>query len=582
MTTTMVRHTAAPATEADQRLAILNSFLTTPHRKLAEFLPIHAQIRDTDPIFYRQLAAWYSRKGEIRDHQEAFIISLCLDTFDGNRDIGLALLRDLPPYRVMRVVDQIVGSTRRVKVKDAAYDTACKAYGKLVQAARKPILEAAGIVLPKAPKEAKAAKKGNSGKDTQPRRPKIKLPAEVKARIAEAIKDIPRPIPTYKEETSGLYRNAPNSLKTEITRYLREREAEPDWFDATALTSRHHLQRLYRVFHIKPSDRAREIIFENKMPAGSVMAKLRDLSKLSDPIEQARAILDNKIPYRLAATVVADMSPTVILALVEVMSPQELINNLGSLKTRGAFENPDIKASIDAKLEKAKKGKNVAALKGAEAIKAAGLDEETVKAVQAVGDAQVKRRGTIKHRVALLIDKSASMHVSIEVGKQIGAMVSAVADSDLYCYVFDNMPMPIKSAGKTLADWEKALKGINPGGGTSCGVAVDMMRRQKQVVDQIIIVTDGGENQNPRFPKAYNDYCRDLSVTPSVVMVKVAGGDIDTMSAATKAANIDMDVWPFAGDYYSLPGLIPILTKTSKMDLLMDIMQWRLPIRKSA
>ena len=48
------------------------------------------------------------------------------------------------------------------------------------------------------------------------------------------------------------------------------------------------------------------------------------------------------------------MTPTVLLALIDRMSPQELINNLGALKRRGAFDNPDLKALIEAKLQEAK------------------------------------------------------------------------------------------------------------------------------------------------------------------------------------------------------------------------------------
>ena len=36
------------------------------------------------------------------------------------------------------------------------------------------------------------------------------------------------------------------------------------------------------------------------------------------------------------------MTPTVLLALIERMSPQELINNIASLTKRGAMENPDL------------------------------------------------------------------------------------------------------------------------------------------------------------------------------------------------------------------------------------------------
>ena len=46
-------------------------------------------------------------------------------------------------------------------------------------------------------------------------------------------------------------------------------------------------------------------------------------------------IVEHAIPYRVAATVIKQMTPTVLLALIERMSPQELINNLGLLQARG-------------------------------------------------------------------------------------------------------------------------------------------------------------------------------------------------------------------------------------------------------
>jgi hypothetical protein len=339
---------------------------------------------------------------------------------------------------------------------------------------------------------------------------------------------------------------------------------------------------LYRTFRIKPSDRAKQILFANQMPEGSRLDALRKLSKLTDPVEQARAIIENKIPYRMAATVVAEMSPTIVLALVEVMSPQELINNIASLQKRGAFDNPDIKALIEQKLEQAKKSKKVAALKGDEALKVAKVDEQVVAAVKAVGDAQIKSKGRIKHPVALLVDKSASMNISIEVGKRIAAMLSAIAESDLFVYVFDTMPSQVKSQGKEMSHWEKAFAGVRAGGGTSCGIPLEMMRRQKQQVDQFVMVTDGGENNLPAFTTAYQSYCQDLGVTPSVVIVKVPGGDQDSLTPRLRAAAIEFETWTLKSeaDYYSLPSLIPLISKSTKLDLLMEIMAWPLPKRK--
>jgi hypothetical protein len=83
--------------EQDIRAGILNTLLTTPHRDLAKIWPIHQDRIAKDPRFYVRLAAWFHDHGDVRDHKEMFIIALSLSDFEGHRDVGLALLRQLVP-----------------------------------------------------------------------------------------------------------------------------------------------------------------------------------------------------------------------------------------------------------------------------------------------------------------------------------------------------------------------------------------------------------------------------------------------------------------------------------------------------
>ena len=80
-------------------------------------------------------------------------------------------------------------------------------------------------------------------------------------------------------ESFGLFRNPPRAMRTEITRYLREREADADWFDGTVLVARKAVKRLYALNHIKPDQRAQRILFDQDPPAGSRLHALRVLSK---------------------------------------------------------------------------------------------------------------------------------------------------------------------------------------------------------------------------------------------------------------------------------------------------------------
>src|SRR5262249_28574066 len=148
-----------------------------------------------------------------------------------------------------------------------------------------------------------------------------------------------------------------------IVRYLREREADSTWFDSTVLVARKALKRMYALLHIPPAPRAQQILFNETPPADSRLFALRELARAESPAEQARAIVEHQIPYRVAVTVVRQMTPAVLLALIERMSPQELINNLASLRRRGVLDNADLKAVVEAKLAEAKQDTRVSAYK---------------------------------------------------------------------------------------------------------------------------------------------------------------------------------------------------------------------------
>ena len=512
--------------EEDQRLQILNTLLTTPHRELSAIYPIHQRMVVGDPLFYGHLASWYDKTGEIRDHKEVFIINLSLSNFEGHRDAGLALLREMPPYQVVRVLDFIHGSVTKIKAQKARPAT-------------------------------------GRGRDRRPAQP---------ARAART-------------ERSGLFKNLPNSVKTEVARYLRDRESDNAWLDSSILHGRKYMKRLYTLAQCAPSERAQAILFDKNPPEDSSLYDVKMLGRVDTAAEQAKIIIDRKIPYRVASTVVMAMTPTVLLALIEVMSPQELINNMGSLKKRGAMENKDLNDLIKKKLKKAKTSKKVSGLKAMEAIKASGVGDDIKEVLEDVADTQVKAKGRITRSTGLFIDKSLSMTEAIDVGKQMAAMISAVMDAPLYCYAFDTMPYELVAKDTTLASWDKAFSGIRADGATHNAAPLVMMQKQKRAVEQILMITDEGENRSPTFNKALHQYAEALQIqVPSVVVLRA--GNRRSWGQITKVLenqeDVDLQVYEFNGDYYSLPNLIPYLAQPSKLDLLMDIMAVPLPERKSA
>lgn len=524
--------------EADLRLSMLNSLLTCPHRRLDQVHPLHDSLVKQDPRFYVRLAAWYADHGDVRDHKEMFIVSLALSDFPGHRDVGLAMLRDLPPYQVGRVVDFIHGRKEDVKVEVETKQDGVPAEQMKRKVERKP---------------AKGKKPG-------------------KRKLAEGGT-------VSLTDSFGLFRNLPRSLRTEVTRYLREREADDQWFDSTALTARKSLKRLYALLHIKPGPRAQAVLFDEQPPEGSKLAGLKALANAETPELAARLIVEHNVPFRVAIGVVKAVTPAVLKALVGRMSPQEVINNLEMLRRRGAFDDAGLKGQIEGKLESAKTATRVSAFKAEKALEAVPVSAEVRQKLEQVADAQVKARGRIGRPTALLIDKSGSMSQAIEIGKRLGSLLAAVADRELYVYAFDSIAYPVEAAGPDLAAWERALTGISAGGNTSVGVGVEMLRRKKQYVEQIVVVTDEGENAEPKFVPALTKYRNELKVDPAVCFVKVVSAS-SQLEDECKRAGITADAYQFNGDYYALPNLVPLLARPSKLELLQEILEYPLPVRK--
>ncbi len=370
----------------------------------------------------------------------------------------------------------------------------------------------------------------------------------------------------------------PRSTRTAVVRYLRQREADPAFFDRAALRARKAMKHLYATLHVKPNARADAVLFKDAPPEDSLAFALKALAKAKTPAEQARLIVENNVPYTIAVGAVKKLTPTVLVALINAMSPQEVINNLNSLKQRGALEHKEVKALIDEKLQQAAKSDRVSAFKAFKASEVADVDAETAARLEKVVDKQVKKRGRITKPTALLVDKGGSMTVAIEVGKHIASLISGIAAADLFVYAFDSIAYPVTARGKELSDWEKAFQHIFPQGSTSIGAAMETMRLKKQAVEQIIVVTDENENTSPYFSDAYPCYCAEMKVAPSVLIVKV-GHHSNLLEQQLYQCKAAFETFTFGGDYYALPNLVPLLSRPSRLELLIEILETPLPTR---
>ena len=156
---------------------------------------------------------------------------------------------------------------------------------------------------------------------------------------------------------------APRVLRSAVVHYLRTREANPRQFDGAALRARDDLKHLYASLRLKPGPRALAILFDGQPPEDSTFAALKRLARAQTTEEQAAIILEHRIPYTTAIGALAHVTPALLVALIAAMSPQEVVNNLGALKRRGALDDKDVKALIDQKLKASATDKRVSTMK---------------------------------------------------------------------------------------------------------------------------------------------------------------------------------------------------------------------------
>ena len=76
-------------------------------------------------------------------------------------------------------------------------------------------------------------------------------------------------------------------------------------------------------------------------------------------------------------------------------------------------------------------------------------------------------------------------------------------------------------------------------------------------------------------------YRAELKADPAVCFVRTPGASTQLEEACRKAGLV-VDAFQFTGDYYALPNLVPLLARPSKLELLLEILDYPLPARKPA
>jgi hypothetical protein len=378
----------------------------------------------------------------------------------------------------------------------------------------------------------------------------------------------------------GHRRMLENALKT----YLEIREGNRGWWDKTAIQHRASLKALYAVSHKKPSAYAQAVLFERKFPAGSVFHKIANMKSMPAQ-EAAGVILNNRLPAQIVMGALGRTKEdlikdrVLIMALLEGMSGQQLVNSTKFLQSLGVMSDPVLSSEYAKALERAKGDKKMSTLKAGVALKAikeANPDDAVtaalVEKLSQVQEARVSAKCSIDGDWVILGDMSGSMSRAVTMAVEIASLIARSVTGKVYLIFFNTAPRLFDVTGKTLEEIQKACAGIRAGGGTSCGCGLKYLEDRNIAIQGIAHVGDGGDNSNPFFHEAYKSYAKKFGYDPTTYFFKLTG-DRDAFSIWTKSSGIDVETFDLSSmqvDHYSIPNLVASM-KVMKYSLADEI-----------
>jgi hypothetical protein len=364
-----------------------------------------------------------------------------------------------------------------------------------------------------------------------------------------------------------------------VRRYLQARERNWGTWERTAIQHRSTLANLYALSHLKPKAlQMGKILFEGMAPTGTMFEAVRQLKNMS-PLEAAGTIAEKRIPFLIASGALgAKMKDTdLLLALINRMTPVELVTNATMLERLGVKSNPALRAAWEAKLEKASKSKRSVLKTGHQAGKVtdAGMKAQ----LNALQEKQLSNL-SVKGNWIVACDKSNSMTSSIEAGKFVAATLAKMAEGKVTLIFFDTVPARVFDVtGQTLERIQSDTKHVRADGGTSIGCSLQYAIDRNVEADGIVVVSDAQENTPPFFIDAYKTYSVKVGKEVPVYLYRLEPGmrgyaDTD-LAVSMKRAGMDLQEFDLRGmkiDYYSILNLVQTM-RVSRYSLADEVME---------
>lgn len=365
----------------------------------------------------------------------------------------------------------------------------------------------------------------------------------------------------------------PRTTKTVLTDKLRALEADADKFGQATLVDFDAIKTLYAHGNVKPSTMAQDVLFKRKRVKGSGKDALSKLSGMK-PEEQIAAIKKHKIGFVQAIGSIADPTAEVAAAIIDSMTPNQVVINYGLLETWGATENAATAEVIRQKIEKAD-GAGVDTIR----LQTVAAKTENVQ-IERKARERMDKAGRLTGWTVVLGDKSGSMAEAIELCKEMAAQLAPQCDKLTMVFFDTTAYMENVSPTATLAEIRQQFAKYKGVGGTHYGVGLQAALRQNKQIDRLIIIGD----QEASYDDPFLRTLKEMPVVPPITMINVAKRRSD-IEAACKHVKADYVELTWTGDPTTIPTFVAAASRRGTfVDVVLDIAETQIPVyrRKSA
>ena len=289
------------------------------------------------------------------------------------------------------------------------------------------------------------------------------------------------------------------------------------------------LRDLIKTYHPRgaKSEVVKYLLDDPKNPADlSKLPKIKafeDLKKATTYTGKAEAIKAGRLPHEVVTPFIGSDSE-----LWEVLAAQmpifAFLRNLATFERHGVLDKPAVRTHAEKLFEKESVQKSkILPFRFVEAekhVKASWMKKLLEKAVDYAFDSIPDIEG----RTAVFLDRSGSMGGGAGSFMQIGALYGVCLmkklKTDGRFLLFDDQLEEITVSPR--AGVMPQVNAIHSRGGTSTNLPMEKLHRDKDKVDNIILITDSQQNAGAAFINVFDRYKRDIAPNVKLFIINVA------------------------------------------------------------